>query len=246
MMNNMIQIMKQLSSKLSPNIYTSTQQKSGAERLSHLRQIQRELKQEDVLDKPFDQLPFVVFDLETSGFNPDNGDCILSIGAIKMEGELILEDQTFYSTVHCSRVPSEEILALTGLTEEELKNSRPLVEVLTDFYKFVGRTTLVAHHASHEKKFMSHATWQTLRTTFQHRIVDTSFLTKVVAPAERLVTLDECCGYYDIEIGNRHHAQEDAKMTARLWQANLRKAKEVGFDSLRDVYTYLARGNIST
>ena len=63
---------------------------------------------------------------------------------------------------------------------EELEQSPPLLDVLTEFYQFVGGTTLVAHHASHEKKFMSHATWQTLRTTFQHRLVDTAFLTKVV------------------------------------------------------------------
>ncbi|WP_088104486.1 3'-5' exonuclease [Halalkalibacter urbisdiaboli] len=243
MMNNMIQIMKQLSSKLSPNVYTSTQQKSQAERLSHLRQIQRELKQEDVLDRPFSELPFVVFDLETSGFNPDNGDCILSIGAIKMKGEEIFEKETFYSTVQCNKEISEEVLTLTGLTKEELQKSPPLVDVLTDFFQFVGRTTLVAHHANHEKRFMSHATWQTLRTTFQHRIVDTSFLTKVVAPMEKLVTLDECCSYYGIPIGNRHHAEEDAIMAAMLWQANIRKAKEAGFETLRDVYTFLARGN---
>ncbi|WP_100405783.1 3'-5' exonuclease [Bacillus solitudinis] len=243
MMNSMIQIMKQLSSKLSPSVYTSTQQRSQAERLSHLRQIQRELKQEDVLDKPFHELPFVVFDLETSGFNPDHGDCILSIGAIKMKGETILDKEIFYSTVRCSKPPSEEILSLTGLTAEELENSPPLVEVLTDFYRFIGRTTLVAHHASHEKKFMSHATWQTLRTTFQHRIVDTSFLTKVVVPKQNMITLDECCAHYGIPTENRHHAAEDAKMTAKLWQANLRLAKEAGFESLRDVYTFLAKGN---
>lgn len=241
-MNSMVQLVKQLSGKLSPSIYTSMQQQSAAARLSHLRQIQRELKQEDVLDKNLAELPFVVFDLETSGFYPDKGDCILSIGAVKMKGSEILTEETFYSTVQCKKEPSDEVLELTGLTRDELAASPPLAEVLTDFYQFTGHATLVAHHASHEKSFMSHATWQTLRTTFQHRIIDTSFLTKVVVPAKKLVTLDECCEYFNIPVQTRHHAKEDALMTARLWQANIHLAKEVGFDTLRDVYTFLAKG----
>ncbi|GAF64384.1 exonuclease domain-containing protein [Alkalihalobacillus trypoxylicola] len=242
MMNHMIQMMKQLSSKLSPSIYTSSQQRSTAQSMSHLRQIQRELKQGDVLDKPLKHLPFVVFDLETSGFNPDRGDSILSIGAVKMIGTDIIETDTFYSTIQTKKEVSDEVLALTGLKKDELNDSPPLAEVLTNFYQFIGGTTLVAHHASHEKKFMSHATWQMLRTTFQHRIVDTSFLTKVVVPHKSLVTLDECCEYHQIPVENRHHALEDAVMTAKLWRQNLILATQLGFHSLRDVYTFLAKG----
>ncbi|GAE33573.1 exonuclease domain-containing protein [Halalkalibacter akibai] len=242
MINNMVQLVKQLSNRLSPNVYTSVQQQSDAARLSHLRQIQRELKQEDVLDRPLSELSFIIFDLETSGFYPDKGDQILSIGAIKMKGFDILDEEIFYSTVKCDKKPSDEILTLTGLTTAELMDAPVLVDVLSDFYKFIGHSTLVAHHAHHEKKFMSHATWQTLRTTFQHRILDTSFLTKIVTPTKNLVTLDECCAYYDIPVQMRHHALEDARVTAQLWQKNIRLAKEKGFETLRDVYAYLAKG----
>ncbi|MDQ0207112.1 DNA polymerase-3 subunit epsilon [Alkalicoccobacillus murimartini] len=241
-MNNMIQLVKQLSTKLSPGIYTSSQQQSAANQLAHVREIQRQLKQHDVLDHSLSTLPFVVFDLETSGFNPDTGDSILSIGAIKMKGADLIEESTFYSTVQPKKQPSEEILALTGLTNEELNASPPLIDVLSSFYQFMGDATLVAHHASHEKRFMAHATWQTLRLTFQHRLVDTSFLTRVVAPDQELITLDECCSFYKIETSNRHHAMSDAILAAKLWRANLQKAEELGFHTLRDVYVHLAKG----
>ena len=241
MMNNMIQLMKQLSTKLSPGVYTSSQQQSRANQLAHVREIQRQLKQYDVIDQPLSTLPFVVFDLETSGFNPDVGDSILSIGAIKMVGAELREEQTFYSTVQPKKQPSEEIFALTGLTQEELEASPTIAEVLPSFYQFMGDSTLVAHHASHEKRFMAHATWQTLRLTFQHRLVDTSFLTRVVAPDENLVTLDECCAFYHIEANHRHHAMSDAVLAAKLWRANLLKAEEKGFRTLRDIYVYLAK-----
>ncbi|WP_082394145.1 exonuclease domain-containing protein [Bacillus sp. JCM 19034] len=240
MMNNMVQLVKQLSGKLSPSVYTSLQQQSAAARHSQLRQIQRDLKKGDVLGHPLSELPFVVFDLETSGFYPDKGDCILSIGAVKMKGDIVLEEETFYSTVYCEN-PPEDVLQLTGLTKGELANSKPISEVLGDFYEYIGTSTLVAHHASHEKRFMSHVTWQMLRTTFVHRLLDTSFLTKVVHPSLKLVTLDECCHHYQIPITTRHHALEDALVTAKLWQKNVRFAKELGYETLQDIYTYLAR-----
>ncbi len=233
--------MKQLTTKLSPNMHTTTELHSEAARLSYLRQIQRDARREDVLDLPFRELPVVIIDLETNGFHPDKGDEILSIGAIKMKGEAIDKKGAFYATVQCVQPPSKEVLELTGLSERELMQSASLADVLTDFYRFVGHTTLVAHHASHEKKFMAHATWQTLRTTFKHRIVDTSFLLKVVAPERKLRTLEECCAHYEINIAKRHHAQEDAIATAKLWGENVRRAQEAGFHSLRDVYMDLAK-----
>ncbi|WP_052015610.1 exonuclease domain-containing protein [Alkalihalobacillus hemicellulosilyticus] len=245
MMNNMVQLVKQLSGKLSPSVYTSLQQQSAAARHSQLRQIQRELKKDDVLERPLSELPFVIFDFETSGFSPDKGDSILSIGAVKMKGDEILEKETFYSTVY-SENPPEDVLRLTGLTKEELNDSKPLSHVLPTFYEYIGKSTLVAHHASHEKRFMSHATWQLLRTTFVHRILDTSFLTKVVHPSLKLVTLDECCRHYQIPIHVRHHAMEDALVTAKLWQKNIRFAKELGYETLQEIYTYLARQHRST
>ncbi|WP_017725914.1 3'-5' exonuclease [Halalkalibacterium ligniniphilum] len=241
-MNHMVQLMKQLSTKLSPTIYTSAQQQSSAQQLSYMRQLQRELKREDVLDIPLAKLPVVVFDLETSGFYPDKGDRILSIGAVKVTGEMIQEDQFFYSCVRSEQLPSAEILALTGLKKEELEEAPPLGEVLQQFYRFVRHSTLVAHHASHEKAFMSHATWQTLKLPFQHRIIDTSFLTKVVAPKETLVSLDDCCAYYGIPVADRHHALHDSLMTAKLWKASISEVQQAGYETLRDIYLFLAKG----
>ncbi|TES57378.1 3'-5' exonuclease [Halalkalibacterium halodurans] len=239
MMNQMVQLMKQLSSKLSPNVYTSAQAPSSAQQWSYVRQLQREIRRSDVLDLPLEKLPVVVFDLETSGFYPDQGDRILSIGAVKVVGLTIQEEETFYSVVHTDTVPPENILELTGLSVEELEAAPPLTSVLESFYAFIRHSTLVAHHASHEKAFMSHVTWQTMKLPFEHRVIDTSFLTKIVAPQE-LVTLDDCCAYYSIPVQNRHHALEDSLMTAKLWIAAIAAAKEAGFETLRDIYVHLA------
>jgi DNA polymerase III subunit epsilon len=240
-MNNMVQFLKQLSSRLSPNMYTSIANRTDAASVAFLRQLQRDLQREDVLDIPFAELKVVVFDLETTGFYPQKGDSILSIGAVKMIGNKVLEGETFYSLVKNEVGLSEDIVKLTGITEEQLVDAPPIEVVLKRFFQFVENETLVAHHAKHEKDFMDHVTWSILRSNFQHRILDTSFLTKIVDPGSDLVTLCDLCMRYGITIEQRHHALYDSIATAKLWAENVNAVQRLGFLNLGEVYSQLAK-----
>lgn len=241
-MNSMFQFIKQIGGKLHSNGFSSVAGQTDAASIAFIKQMQRDLRKENVLETPFSDLNVVVFDLETTGFYPHKGDKILSIGAVKMKGERILEEETYYSLVYSDQSLSDELKELTGLCERELHEAPRIDVVLKDFYRFVKNDTLVAHHANHEKSFMQHMTWSFFRTNFQYRILDTSFLTKIVVPESRLVTLDECCTYFglDFDPGKRHHALEDAILTAKLWSENIRLVQERGFKNLHDVYRYLA------
>ncbi len=241
MVNQMIQFMKQMSGRLSPNVYSSMQNQSSASQIAFLRQLQRELKRENVLEVPFKDLEVVVFDMETTGFYPDKGDHIISIGAVKMKGAEVKKEESFYSLVFSEKEITSELSELTGIKNEQLKDSPPIETVLKQFYEFIKSDTLVAHHANHEKAFMQHTTWSILRSNFQHRILDTSFLTKIVSPNKALVALDDYCNFYNIEICNRHHALEDARATATLWGKNVEKIQELGFSNLSEVYGQLAK-----
>jgi len=239
--NNMVQFVKQLSSRLSPSMYTSIANRTDAASIAFLRQLQRELKREDVLDVPFQELKVVVFDLETTGFYPQKGDSILSIGAVKMIGNKVLEDETFYSLVNNVGELSKGIIELTGITKEQLVDAPPIEVVLKRFFQFVENETLVAHHANHEKVFMDHVTWSILRSKFQHRILDTSFLTKIIEPESDLITLCDLCLRYGIVIEQRHHALHDSIATAKLWGESVSCVQRLGFSNLGDVYSHLAK-----
>lgn len=240
-MNPMFQILKNISGRLSPSVYSSVSNQNDAANLAFVRQLQKELKQKEVLEIPFSKLPVVVFDLETTGFFPDKGDRIISIGAVKMEGEKVLHEQTFYSLVQSDLGLSKEMEELTGIKGEDLLHAPSLQEVLLNFLKFINSETLVAHHASHEKRFMQQASWAALKLHFQHRLIDTSFLTSIVHPIENFVTLDDFCKHWRISIKRRHHALHDALMTAELWSKNIEAVQKLGYQNLEDVYMYLAK-----
>ncbi|PFG15050.1 exonuclease domain-containing protein [Bacillus sp. es.036] len=239
-MNQMVQYLKQLTGKVNTSMYASIQDQSNPHHISMLRQMQKEIKMKNTLEVPLNRLRVVVFDLETTGFYPNKGDAILSIGAVKVTGETI-EQETFYSLVQSNTAPSEEVTELTGIKVEDLEDAPPLSEVLAQFYKFIKGHTLVAHHAKHEQAFMQHATWSLMRANFDHRIVDTSFLIRIADPELKGFQLEECCTNCGVEVKDRHHALGDAKMTAELWCHYLKKIQEMGFSNLREVYERLAR-----
>lgn len=212
------------------------------QQMAFLRDLQKDIDQEDALSIPLKDLRVVVFDIETTGFFPEKGDGIISIGAIKMYGATIAEEEVFYSLANYEKEIPKEIEALTGITNEAVKQARPLAEVLVDFFRFIQDSTLVAHHANHERNFMQHVSTKLFRTPFKHRIVDTSFLYKVAEPhMQQQITLEDLCTHNGIPITDRHHALGDAKMTAKLWGIYVDKARALGCDTLNDVYNRFSR-----
>ena len=209
--------------------------------MAYLRHLQKEINKDDAMNTPLDKLKIVVFDIETTGFSPEKGDCILSIGAIKMSGTTILEEQQFYSLIYCDQEIPKEIVQLTGITNDEVRQAPPLSNVLMRFFEFVQDSTLVAHHATHERSFMQYVSSKLFKTPFKHRIVDTSFLYKLIDRDFHNVSLEKLCEQNDIPIFDRHHALGDAKMTAQIWRIYVEKVIDLGCETLNDVYNHFAR-----
>lgn len=192
--------------------------------MSFLRQLQKEMKEGNSLDCPLEELPVVVFDLETTGFYPEKGDRIISIGAVKVIGSSILDGEVFYSLINPEIPVPTDILRLTSITDEDLMTAPQTTEVLLKFLNFIGSSVLIAHHAKHEQAFMKKFTSSHLRFNFEHRVIDTSFLIRLFKPVVTSLPLEQICLECGIEVENRHHALADAKMTANLWTFYIKKS----------------------
>lgn len=221
---------------LSGNRFTGLQ--GGRHDMAFMRSLHRDLKTKQTTSIPLDELQVVVFDIETTGFYPDKGDQILSIGAVKVTGSRV-EDE-YYSLVRYEQPLSSSIKELTGLKEADLKTAPAPVTALEQFFKFSGSSPLVAHHASHEKAFMQHTSRKYFRTPFTHRLIDTSFMYRIADPKSPYVRLEDCCHYHHIPVADRHHALGDARLTAALWSVYIVKLKKMGVHTLSQVYEKLA------
>ncbi|WML38334.1 exonuclease domain-containing protein [Neobacillus sp. OS1-2] len=239
----MMQFFRQLTGKLNSNIFAGLLGPSTPQQMAFLRELQREMKQTNCMETPLNELKVTVFDIETTGFYPDKGDQIISIGAIKMKGPQIKEQETFYSLVQSDLPLSNEVSSLTNIQASELRTAPPAPEVLMNFFKFVKSDILVAHHSKHEQSFMQKTTWDVWRTKFNHRIIDTTFLIRLSDLSMKAASLEDLCYECGIEIENRHHALGDAIMTAKIWSYYLQLAQKKKFQYLQEVYEYLARND---
>jgi DNA polymerase-3 subunit epsilon len=219
---------------------TSVFDPQSAQQMAFIRRMMKERRKEALHDMPLEQMELVIFDLETTGFSPYNGDEILSFGGVSMVGAEIVPESTFYSVVNPKRTIPPQISELTGITNEEAEKAPELMNVLKQFFEFVQQKVLVAHGAAHDKNFLKAALWKTSRAGLSHRVLDTMMIAKWLLPKRRHYDLDTLLDEYGIPVTKRHHALEDSFMTARLWTKFMEEMKARRIDTLGDLYEHLS------
>lgn len=118
---------------------------------------------------------YVVFDIETTGFNSVN-DRIIEIGAVRVvEGEI---KETFSEFVNPERPIPYKITQLTTITDDMVKDAGTIEEILPQFLKFCAGSVLVAHNAGFDTGFIRENA-KRLNLPYDHTVVDTLGLGKM-------------------------------------------------------------------
>ena len=160
---------------------------------------------------------FVVFDLETTGLNssPSGGnmDRIIEIGAYKIIGGEIKE--SFSTFVNPGRKLSEEIIKLTGITQEMVEGAPTYEKVMPDFFKFCQGAYLVGHNAAgFDFKFVDYYCSQ-LGYHLERKIFDTIPLSQELLFLSNY-KLNTVADHFGITF-NHHRAVDDALVTAKIF-----------------------------
>ena len=148
---------------------------------------------------------FVVFDTETTGFNVDEGDRLVEIGAVELINH-IPTGVTYHQYINPEREVPEEAFKVHGLNYEFLK----------DFPTF---DVLVAHNASFDIGFLNGQLKELDKPIFTwDRVVDTLEIARTLFPGSR-VNLDALCRRYGIDNSERtlHGALLDADLLAKVY-----------------------------
>ena len=100
-------------------------------------------------------ITYVVFDLETTGLYPNSGDSIIEIGAVKIKDGNIID--RYDELVYPYKLLSEDIIKITGITNEMLEGKRKEKECIIDFMNWVSDAPMVAHNAKFDISFILNA-----------------------------------------------------------------------------------------
>lgn len=160
----------------------------------------------------------IIFDTETTGFDPAEGHRIVEIGCVETLN-LIPTGRTFHKYVNPERDVPAEAYAVHGLSTEFLKDKPIFAEIAAEFLDFVGDARLVAHNAEFDMKFINA---ELARLGFQSlpmsRSFDTVALCKKRFPGAQ-ASLDALCKRFGIDNSNRtlHGALLDAQLLAEVY-----------------------------
>lgn len=223
---------------LTPAI-TSMFDSRNAQQMAFIRSVMKEQRKNSLYDVMLGTMEAVVFDLETTGFSPYNGDEILSIGAILVKGGEVCEER-FYTLVNPKRNVPDEIVTLTGITNEMAGQAPELIDGLRQFLEFVHQRVLIAHGSGHDKHFLNSALWKTSKVNLSHRMLDTMMIGMWLHPKRGRYDLDAMLDLYGVDVLKRHHALDDSIMTAHLWSRMLKDIQAKDITNLGDLYAHLS------
>jgi len=156
-----------------------------------------------------------VLDFETTGLSPNYGDRATEIAiTLVRDGQVIDRYQSLMNAGR--RIPSE-VTYITGITNAMIAAAPPVAKIMREACQFVGKTPVVAHNASFDKKFWE-AELAYLSLSSASKFACTMLLSRRIypnSPNHRLSTLVQLLGLP--QSGKAHRAMVDAEMTSHLW-----------------------------
>ena len=152
--------------------------------------------------------PLVLFDTETTGLDSEL-DRIIEFGALKIVGGKVVDE--FWSFVKTDIELTQNIVNLTGITQQMLEGQPDINDVLPKFLKFITGSIIVAHNAEFDMSMLK-AAGNRLGFEIQWPCFCTLKLAREVLPGLPRYNLDTLAEHFKLTFEARHRAVGDVKV----------------------------------
>lgn len=171
-------------------------------------------------------------DIETTGGSL-SFDRIIEIGIVRVEDGRIVE--TFRSLIDPSSPVSEQILQLTGISQDELDQSPTFYELKKDLWGLLDGALFVAHNARFDFCFLKQE-FRRFDLNFSPKQLCTVKLSRQLFPQHRQHNLDSLIKRFGLLCPMRHRALDDASVLWQFYQLVLKQFDEkVVVDTLNKI-----------
>ncbi|MCR9140621.1 MAG: DNA polymerase III subunit epsilon, partial [Alphaproteobacteria bacterium] len=157
----------------------------------------------------------IVLDTETTGFDPQQGDRIVEIGAVELYNHMPT-GRTFHEYINPQRGMPQEAFEVHGIGPDLLETPRPpkdgevilkdkplFNQVAQSFVEFIGDAKLVIHNAAFDMKFLNaELEWVQLPQIPWEQAIDTLDIARRKFPGSP-ASLDALCRRFSIDNSDR-------------------------------------------
>lgn len=160
----------------------------------------------------------IVLDTETTGFEPEQGDRIVEIGAVELFNH-VPTGKTYHQYINPERAMPQEAFEVHGLGDDFLRDKPVFAHVAQAFVDFIGDAKLVIHNAAFDMKFLNaELTWVKRPTIPFDQAVDTLAIARRKFPGSP-ASLDALCRRFGIDNSSRtlHGALLDSEILAEVY-----------------------------
>lgn len=177
----------------------------------------------------------IVFDTETTGLSPLNGDRMVEIGCVELVNR-VETGRTFHAYFNPGRAMPSEAEAVHGLSDIFLSDKPFFHDACEELIDFIGDSPLVAHNASFDFGFLNAELNLCGRPLIcMTRMVDTLVLARSRHPGAKH-SLDALCTRYGVDRSLRvkHGALIDAQLLAQVY-VELTGGRQIGLSLAADM-----------
>jgi DNA polymerase-3 subunit epsilon/ATP-dependent DNA helicase DinG len=170
---------------------------------------------------------YVAIDIETTGLDPET-DGITELAAVRFNGARVEKE---YSTlVNPGRPIPPAITALTGITNEMVRQAPPIKAVIHEFADFIGDSAVVGHRVRFDLSFLQrHGVLRWVD------VIDTYELASLLLPTASRYNLGSLGQILGILIPNSHRALDDARLTHAVFVNLYQRAMELPVELLAEI-----------
>lgn len=192
-----------------------------------------ETSSKNLLDTSLKALNYTVFDTETTGLNPDGGDEIISIGAVRIVNNRIVYQDFFEELVNPKRDIPMKSYRIHGINYEMVMGKDPIERVLPRFRQFAADTVLLGHNIAFDMKMLKVKETST-GIRFNNPTLDTLLLSAVLHPIHEQHDIENIAKRLGVNIIGRHTALGDAITTAEIFKRLIPILNSNGILTLKD------------
>jgi DNA polymerase-3 subunit epsilon len=184
-----------------------------------------------LLERPLDDVPFVIFDVESTGLEASAGDCIVEIALIRWHNRTVV--RRYETLVNPGRPISPAAYAVNRIDARELAQAPTFAEIVPTLLAELDGAVLVAHNVPFDMHFLNTELSRVGKPPLPNLVLDTLTLSRCFLQHDRysLTALSGALGFDRPS----HRAMSDVLALQQLFDHLLNRLQTLGVSTLAEL-----------